>query len=243
MPAPARRLAQTRPPGAPGAIPPEDDDDPDMEEPNGPPPGIMRRPGDTPPLKPGARPRPKDERSECFARGEPQAVIEACSREIEGGRLRGRQLARAHIQRGMAYNRLRDERAIAELDAAIRLDPAIPAAYLQRSTAFRIQRAFDHAIADAAEAIKLNPKSPAGFFGRGAAYVGKREYEAAIADLSKAIEINPRPQFYVQRGLAYERMREADKALADYRAALELAPNHPHAKAGIARIEMRGGKK
>ena len=50
--------------------------------------------------------------------------------------------------------------AMADYDAAIKLDPEYPLAFNNRGAAFRDRGDYDRAIADYSEAIKLAPTAP-----------------------------------------------------------------------------------
>jgi tetratricopeptide (TPR) repeat protein len=82
--------------------------------------------------------------------------IAACSRVIAAGR---GNLAWAYHYRGFAYQTKGDhDRAIADYDAAIRLDPKNALPYFNRGFAYQTKGDNDRAIADYDAAIRLDPK-------------------------------------------------------------------------------------
>src|SRR5689334_12729546 len=85
-------------------------------------------------------------------------AIAACSRAIASGRWKGQNLARTYFNRGAEYNG-KDERdrAIADFDQAIRLDPKDAKAYKFRGDAWAAKREFDLAISDYDRALRLDP--------------------------------------------------------------------------------------
>jgi len=65
-----------------------------------------------------------DDRADCRGTGAPEAVIAACTRVIGTGAVQGNQLADLYAARARAYRSQADlDRAIADFDEAIRIDP------------------------------------------------------------------------------------------------------------------------
>jgi len=137
-----------------------------------------------------------DDANDCL-KGEGDIQIRGCSRIIKSGKLFGKpisktNLATAYTGRGIAYESKGEvERAIADYNKAIALDPKFAKAYTNRGVAYRKKGESDRAIADFTKAIALNPKSAAAYYNRGYTYANKGEYDRAIADFRKALEINP----------------------------------------------------
>ena len=120
----------------------------------------------------------------------------------EGVRQGDRRLQRGHPARSRstpsAYNnrgRLGDkkeyDKAIADYNEAIRLDPKYAGAFNNRGNAWYDKKEYDKAIADYNEAIRLDPKIAAAFNNRGIAWYDKKEYDKAIADYNEAIRLDP----------------------------------------------------
>jgi tetratricopeptide (TPR) repeat protein len=117
------------------------------------------------------------------------------------------------------------DRAIADLDQAIRLDPQYAIAYFNRGTAYGAKGEFDHAIADYDEYLRIDPSYQRGYALRGEAYYGKGDYLRAIADYDEAIRLNPKyVAAYGGRGAAYVERGEYDRAIADLDQAIRLDP-------------------
>jgi tetratricopeptide (TPR) repeat protein len=149
--------------------------------------------------------------------------IAACTRVIAAGR---GNLAWAYNNRGLAYRAKGDnDRAIADYDAAIRLDPKDAHAYNNRGIAYRAKGDNDRAIADSDQAIRLNPKYAHAYNNRGIAYRAKGDNDRAIADYDQAIRLDPKyAQAYRNRGVAYHTKGDDDRAFADYDRAVRLDP-------------------
>jgi len=147
------------------------------------------------------------------------------------------------------------DRAIADYDEAIRLDPNFTKAIELRSKALMNKKEWesgslynrgvrhidegqeDLAIADWSEAISANPNLDLAFIQRGLAYANICEFDKAIADYSEAIRLNPqRAGYFWIRGDAYVRKIELDRAIADYDEAIRLDPNLIQATEAHARI-------
>jgi len=152
--------------------------------------------------------------------------ISDCTRAISSGKLTGEPLARAFRTRAAAWRSKRDaDRAIADLNEAIRLDARYALAYDTRGNAWYEKRDFDRAIADYGEAIRLNPQYALAYFDRGNAWRAKRDNDRAIADYSEAIRLNPQYVLaYNNRGNAWYDKRDHERAIADFSEAIQLNP-------------------
>ena len=83
------------------------------------------------------------------------------------------------------------DRAIADLEQAIRLDPKDTEAYIRRGNAYNHKGDYDRAIADLEHAVRLDPKDPKAYVIRGSAYDGKGDYNRAIANYDEALRLDP----------------------------------------------------
>ena len=132
--------------------------------------------------------------------------------------------------------------AIANFNAALRLDPKNAGAYGNRGNAWLYRGEYDRAIADFDEVTRLDPRDALSFHNRGIAWRSKGEYAKAIADLSVSIQLNPHfGMAYGNRGIALNLSGEYEKALADFDQADRLTPRNPavYANRGISRAGMR----
>jgi hypothetical protein len=83
------------------------------------------------------------------------------------------------------------ERAIADYDTAIQLDPTQSDVYVLRGNAWFMKGKYDRARADYDQALKVDPKNAYAYLCRGVASVHRYAYDDAIDDYSKAITIDP----------------------------------------------------
>ena len=85
-------------------------------------------------------------------------------------------------------NQRRFTEAIAEYDAAIRLNPQYAPAYNNRGIVYDDLGEFERAIADFDEAIRLAPKGALVYNNRGGVYFKLGQYQRAIQDYNEAIK-------------------------------------------------------
>jgi tetratricopeptide (TPR) repeat protein len=142
--------------------------------------------------------------------------INGCTSIIQSSRETRRNVAIAYYSRGLAYyDKGDDDRAIAEFNEAIRLDPKFAYAYSSRGLAYDHKGDLGHADPDYNEAIRLDPKYAQAYFNRGNAYYQKGDDDRAIADYSEAIRLDPKYAYaYNNRGTAYDRKGDDDRAIA-----------------------------
>jgi hypothetical protein len=101
-----------------------------------------------------------------FGRG--RGRIAACSRLIQSGRLRGNDLASLYVDRSFEQHRQNQhDAALADANAAIKLDPKRVSAFHTRGSIHAAKRMMDEAIADYGTAIRLDPKYRAAYLRRG----------------------------------------------------------------------------
>jgi CHAT domain-containing protein len=84
--------------------------------------------------------------------------ITACDSVIASGRISGRGLASAHYNRGLSWFEAGQyDRAIADYNESIRLDPASASSFNNRGSAWYAKGKADRALADFEKAIELDP--------------------------------------------------------------------------------------
>ena len=94
------------------------------------------------------------------------------------------------------------QRAVADFDRAIKLNPKNYDAYNKRGTALYELKEYQRAIADFSQAIKLNFNSDISYYNRGLILAEElNNNKAGIEDCNRAIQINPKYHIaYFKRG-------------------------------------------
>ena len=146
--------------------------------------------------------------------------------EYEASRVR-RVAAAAHFDNGQNHLVTQDwNKAIADFEHAIMLDPSDANFYNSKGLAYFGKGEFSRAILDYSRAIDINPDNADFYSARGLAYRWKIEIARAIEDYNRAIDLNPdNANFYSGRGNAYARRCEFDRAIQDYNQAIVLDVN------------------
>jgi tetratricopeptide (TPR) repeat protein len=148
----------------------------------------------------------------------------ACDRVIESGKLKGNALASAYYNRALARLEMGQyDRAIADFDESIRLDPTSAWTFLNRGNAWYGKGDLDRALADFDQAIRLDPKYALPYNNRAEVHKDRGDLHQAIDDYGRAIDLDRGyTAAYVGRGLAYEGLGEAARAREDFNSALSL---------------------
>ena len=114
------------------------------------------------------------------------------------------------------------ERAIQDLDEAIRLDPQLAMSYANRGLAYGNLGQYQQAIQDYSEAIRLDPQ-PSLYYNRGTAYFHLGQHQRVIKDLDKVIsQARGFAEAYAVRALAYTFLGNDREAQQDVDRALRL---------------------
>jgi Flp pilus assembly protein TadD len=137
-------------------------------------------------------------------------------------------LAATPVARRGGYRKNGDfDKAIADFNEAIRLNPKSAQGHVNRGSAYGEQGELDKAIAEYSEATQLNPKNAEAYINRGITYSMKGDLDKAIADCNEAIRISPNNSHaYYGRGFAYREKGDFDKAVADFTDAIRLDPKN-----------------
>jgi len=167
---------------------------------------------------------------EVCVRGSGDTSIEACTHAIKSGRYDKRNLAIVYSNRGNQWDRMGQfEKAIADHNEAIRIDPTYGAGYMHRGNIYARHGDYDRAIADQSEAIRLGPRDADVFYNRGYTYSHKGDHERAVADYTAGIELDAnKSRLWGQRCLSRAVLgKQLQEAIDDCTKASSLAPKIP----------------
>ncbi|MFD9131692.1 tetratricopeptide repeat protein [Streptomyces bottropensis] len=155
----------------------------------------------------------------------------------------GRQ-AHARALRGRALHRDgAHERAVAEYDQALALDPRAATAWQGRAVARAHAGDYAGAVADLDRADALTPDDTTTLVLRGDYHRLLGDPDAAVADLDRAVALDPvRRSTWASRGAARLAQGRLDEALADLDRALELDGEYVWALVRRARVRRSRGE-
>lgn len=157
----------------------------------------------------------------------PNLQIQGCTAVIESGRMSGKPLAWAYANRGTGYKRINDlDRALADYNQAIALDPAYAIALYNRGSLYDGRDDHARAIADYDAAIRSDPNYADAYNGRCLARAEAGiDLAQALSDCNRALTLHPGDAYILDsRGLVYLRLGRYDDAIADYDTALKTDP-------------------
>jgi tetratricopeptide (TPR) repeat protein len=177
------------------------------------------------------------DREACITSGKaatPEVAIAACTRLLEAlapGEIASSEGAAVYIARGDLYAVQGEvDRAIADYDTAITLDPNRAVAFFNRATALMEKGEIDRALFDFDHAIELDPMDADAHVGRGRAYYQKKDYAAALTDYDAALRLIPdNPEALAERGDVHERAGLYDRAAEDYGRLTAIEPGNAKA--------------
>jgi tetratricopeptide (TPR) repeat protein len=175
-------------------------------------------------------------------RGDLTAAIEYYSQAINTGELTQGQVAVVLNGRGVAYD-IKDEldKAIADFNVAIRINPNYGEAYVNRGLGWAKKRDYDRAIADFTAAITDEKYAFLAFNNRANVHAIRGHYEQAIEDYTSAIRAKPDyADAYYGRANTYNELGDLGKAIKDLDAAIRTRPDFTSAyvNRGVLRIQQ-----
>ncbi len=130
--------------------------------------------------------------------------------------------------RGLAYYQRGDlNRALAEYDQALAIDPNNVEAHSNRTIVYTIKKDFNRALADINEALTINPNDAEVYNNRGNVYNAMEDLNRALMDYNEAINYDPsRALFYLNRGGVYFQMKDFNRSIEDFNQGLSINPNY-----------------
>ncbi|MBI4949811.1 MAG: tetratricopeptide repeat protein [Deltaproteobacteria bacterium] len=129
---------------------------------------------------------------------------------------------------GLAYkDRGELDRAVANYERAIEIDPGYAEAYGNRGATYLRMGRMDEALDDLSTAIRLNPRVPELYGNRGVVFINIGEYEKAVKDLTESISLDASTaaKGFFNRGIAYKALGMNAEAVADFTRTIEADPS------------------
>jgi lipoprotein NlpI len=193
----------------------------------------------------GTKAQPSPQAQECT--GQPGVALDqqirSCTALIQAGQESVRDRAMAYDHRGNAYSAGgAQDRAMADYNEAIRLDPNYAAPYYNWGEIYLDRKDADRAIAEFDQSIHVDPKYALAYAGRALAYSQKGDFDRAMADADEAVRLDPKSgEAYADRGNIYVLKGDYERAAAEYNEALRLDPKSGYLHNNLGLIEMQKG--
>ncbi len=144
--------------------------------------------------------------------------------------------AELHFRRGEVYRFAEEyEKAIADLDIALKLQNNLALAYNSRGICYESLGKIEKAIENYNQAVKLEPENYIFFINRGDAFNKAGQGKNSYQDYTHAIELNSKSALaYRQRGVLLLDNAEYKGAIRDLEQALKLDPDYLAVKVDLA---------
>ena len=145
---------------------------------------------------------------------------------------------------GIAYmNQQRMDKAVEEFDLALKADPGLTVAELNKGIALLNLQKLPEAEAALNEAAAKEPANPRVWYNLGLLRRSEGKPAEAIEAFQRVLAVDPNdPDTHYFLGTMYAQQQQYDKAIAEFEAALRLKPFHASAEFGLARALQRSGK-
>ena len=118
------------------------------------------------------------------------------------------------------------DKALADYNRSIELDPDSFATYNNRGYCYRLQEDFARAMPDYDRSLELNPDCGAAYYNRGIAFYHFSNYDKALADYTSALEkglpAGKQAALHCSLGHVWFMKNEHDKAICCYSKAIAL---------------------
>jgi tetratricopeptide (TPR) repeat protein/Zn-dependent protease len=131
-----------------------------------------------------------------------------------------------YLGRSACYlNIFQKERAVADVERALKLNPDNAIAIQLRGEIFAMEKNYDAALDCSNRAQAINPHWAVPYFDRGSILLDQKDFRAALAELDKAVSLPPPfPLFHVLRSLNHFILGDLEASHRDQDAAMRLSP-------------------
>ncbi len=115
------------------------------------------------------------------------------------------------------------DKALADFDRAIKLDPSWSSHYSGRALVYEAKKDYNHALKDYNEAVRLSANRGFVYWERARFFKSQGKLNKALADLNEAIRLDPSsPLFLSSRSSIYIQNNDLDHAVADLTRLIDL---------------------
>jgi tetratricopeptide (TPR) repeat protein len=156
-----------------------------------------------------------------YLQGDFERALQYYTQDIE----REPQQPTHYLARAACYlNILQRERAIADVERALKLAPNNALALQLRGEMYVMDKNYNAALDLFARSQEINPHWAVPYFDRGSVYLDRKEFQSALGEFNKAISLLRQfPLFYVVRSMTYFRLGNLEAAHNDQDQALRLS--------------------
>ncbi len=156
-----------------------------------------------------------------YLQGDFERAIQYYTRDID----RDPQNANHYLARAACLlNILQKERALADVERALKLTPNNALALQLRGEMYSIDKNYDAALDSFACAQEINQNWAVPYFDRGSVFLEKKEYQSALDEFNKAISLLTQfSLFYLVRSIVHFKLGDLDAAYKDQDSALRLS--------------------
>jgi tetratricopeptide (TPR) repeat protein len=119
------------------------------------------------------------------------------------------------------------EHAFADINEAIRLQPTLASAWIERAYLWHCRDRLDRALTDVNEAIRLEPNNSHAYIARAGIGLATKDYAHALSDLEKAHSFGSRsPLLHTFLGMIHVERKQWENAIAEFKRSIEIDPRH-----------------
>jgi tetratricopeptide (TPR) repeat protein len=156
-----------------------------------------------------------------YLQGDFERAIQYYSKDIE----REPQQFAHYLARAACYlNILQKERAVPDVERALKLNPNSTLALQLRGEMYAMDKDFDSALDYFARAQAINPHWAIPYFDRGSVLLDKKEFQSALTELGKAISLSPQMWlFYLIRSIVHFKLGNLELTHNDQGQAMRLS--------------------
>ena len=127
------------------------------------------------------------------------------------------------------------DRAVSDLERAVKLDPHATFAVLNLACAYRAKGEFEKSLRSFSNYLKMDPTNDFAYKSRASLYNVRGRFEKAIRDWNSGLRLRPNdPTALAMRGHAYFMTGQFAGALSDFRRALLIDPSNESALNNLA---------